>query len=141
MQMSHARLPSETPRKCVVNSINGSYGAHQTGEASGHLYAQTASIYAVVLDKISESPASKMLIVEHLKSFPHAVPSSSCITSVSADSVLRSQKASSPDKPLKARESLSLGRSMVASRTYVVAGEVVYAGLSQHRVLFQFISM
>lgn len=35
-------------------------------------------LYAVAPVKISESPASNTAIVEHLKSFPQAVPSSIC---------------------------------------------------------------
>ncbi len=34
--------------------------------------------YAVFELRISESPASRMAIVEHLNIFPHAVPSSIC---------------------------------------------------------------
>ena len=33
-------------------------------------------VYDTVPDRMSESPASKMAMVEHRKSFPHAVPSS-----------------------------------------------------------------
>lgn len=35
-------------------------------------------VYAAAPVKISESPASNTAMVEHLKSFPHAVPSSIC---------------------------------------------------------------
>lgn len=37
---------------------------------------QKLSSYAVDPDKISESPASNIAIVEHLNNFPQAVPSS-----------------------------------------------------------------
>jgi hypothetical protein len=37
------------------------------------------SIYAAAVLRMSESPASRMAIVEHLKSLPQAVPSSICV--------------------------------------------------------------
>ena len=51
----------------------------------------TIDNYVVAPDKISESPASNTAIVEHLKSFPQAVPSSICVC----------QRESLPPKPLK----------------------------------------
>lgn len=43
-------------------------------------HSPTGSIYAVWEDRMSESPASMMAMVEQRKSLPQAVPSSICIT-------------------------------------------------------------
>ena len=48
------------------------------------LFNPLNSAYDVWLLRISESPASMIAIVEHLKSFPHAVPNSICKVTVSA---------------------------------------------------------
>ena len=47
-------------------------------------------IYAVAPVKISESPASNTAMVEHLKSFPHAVPSSICDIALAGPCTLQS---------------------------------------------------
>lgn len=106
-------------------------------------------IYWVLADRMSESPASRMAMVEQRKSLPQAVPSSICITDSSqpfgpskvsiAESffsglqsinVLQSQNQSS-----FARHAIFL--SSIGCGTYVVAGEVVDGGLAEHGVVLE----
>ena len=52
-------------RSVAIESQEGGYGR-----------VSIVLSYCDMPDKISESPASKTAMVEHLKSFPHAVPNS-----------------------------------------------------------------
>lgn len=49
-------------------------------QAFHHPTLSSVHIYAGLLLKMSESPASRIAMVEHLKSLPQAVPSSICVT-------------------------------------------------------------
>lgn len=113
----------------------------------------------MALLRMSESPASRIAIVEHRKSFPQAVPISICSRLLSAYDALRSLRGFFAGRSLESAEDLVVGymRSITAhagkvvlytsaavpelcciveSETYVVAGEMVDLSLGEHRVVY-----
>ena len=89
---------------------------------------------------MSESPASRMAMVEQRKSLPQAVPSSICVdTLVCSSPKSCSDLFSEPTLrvyPVSQCIS-SLGHERIGVGTYVVAREVVDGGLGQHGVVLE----
>jgi len=97
---------------------------------------------------MSESPASRMAMVEHRKSLPHAVPSSICHTghvsccSPSTARLLASLLLRAQEVALQSRDSSFVRRDvlMVISagegrEAHVVSSEMVDGSLGQHAVV------
>jgi hypothetical protein len=103
------------------------------------------SAHATLVERISESPASKMAIVLHLNSFPHAVPSSICFKSMSAvcgpSKVCEARLLRRAGPPEHSKLRLVVGRDTYGGGevyTDIVAGEVMNARLGKHSVVLEF---
>jgi hypothetical protein len=66
--------------KDVPPVLTGGHRHFQHALTTCSYHVATGRIYAVWEDRMSESPASMMAMVEQRKSLPQAVPSSICIT-------------------------------------------------------------
>jgi len=135
---SHASLaPSLAPSPCITFIVPPST-----------ILMTFCALYCGLVLKMSESPASRMVIVEQRKSFPQAVPSSICIThhksAIVFPSTARWVEAASQGSrewcsPSRAMTALSLGVAGMCSvgrEAHVVAGEVVDVGLGEHAVVY-----